>query len=86
MHDHLDPKLHAYNPLSVMPAVVEPAPAAIGRGGHSSVVLGALDSRVHASRATRLGLCRENDGMEDEKPQILSIAMIRSELCLKDQA
>ena len=79
MHDHLDTKLNAYNPLSAMPAVVEPAPAAIGRGGHSSVVLGALDSRVHASRATRLGLCRENDGTQEEKPQILSNAIICSE-------
>ena len=76
MHDHLDTKLNAYNPLYVMSAVVNPALAAIGRGGHPGVVLETLDSRVHASRVTGLGLCRENDGMQDEKPQTLSKAII----------
>jgi hypothetical protein len=79
VHDHLDTKLNAYNPLSVMPALIQPAPAAIGRDGHPGVVLETLDSRVLASRVTRLGLCRENDGTQDEKPQILPNAMICSE-------
>ena len=48
MHDHLVTKPNSYNPLSVMPAVVEPAPAAMGRGGHPVMVLETLDSRVYA--------------------------------------
>ena len=70
MHDYLDTKLNAYNPLSVKTAVVN---------GHLVVVLETLDSRVHASGVTRLDLCRENDGMLDERPQILSKTMICSE-------
>ena len=72
------PKLNAYNPLSVMPAMVKLAPAAIGRGGDPAVVLEILDSRVYASCLTCLGLCRENDGKQDERPQILSKVMICS--------
>lgn len=61
--DHPDTKLNAYNPLSVMPTV---------ESGHPGLVRGTQDSRVRISTETRLDRFRENDGTQNEKPEILS--------------